>query len=44
MKVRISNLVIDILWDVMLAITVDNLADAEALTAIEKEEDEEVLS
>lgn len=32
----------DILLNVFLAIAVDNLADAESLTAIEKEEEEEV--
>lgn len=32
----------DILLNVFLAIAVDNLADAESLTAIEKEEDDEV--
>lgn len=32
---------IDILLNVFLAIAVDNLADAESLTAIEKEEEEE---
>lgn len=33
--------IIDILLNVFLAIAVDNLADAESLTAIEKEEEEE---
>lgn len=33
---------LDILLNVFLAIAVDNLADAESLTAIEKEEEEEV--
>lgn len=32
----------DILLNVFLAIAVDNLADAESLTAIEKEAEEEV--
>lgn len=32
---------VDILLNVFLAIAVDNLADAESLTAIEKEEEEE---
>jgi voltage-dependent calcium channel L type alpha-1D len=32
---------LDILLNVFLAIAVDNLADAESLTAIEKEEEEE---
>ena len=38
-------LISDILLNVFLAIAVDNLADAESLTAIEKEEDggEEVM-
>lgn len=34
----------DILLNVFLAIAVDNLADAESLTAIEKEAEEEVSS
>lgn len=34
--------ILDILLNVFLAIAVDNLADAESLTAIEKEEEEEV--
>lgn len=33
----------DILLNVFLAIAVDNLADAESLTAIEKEAEEEVI-
>lgn len=33
---------LDILLNVFLAIAVDNLADAESLTAIDKEEEEEV--
>ena len=35
------SFILDILLNVFLAIAVDNLADAESLTAIEKEEDEE---
>lgn len=35
----LNKLLIDILLNVFLAIAVDNLADAESLTAIEKEEE-----